>query len=118
MIIAVYIYFPLCSLHFTFPLVFFSRHLSQRIDSTLPGYDIVIMSDLLHFDSSHDVLVLALTSLLAKSSQARVYVAAGNYTAPHVCDNFLNLGTHAGLIWEVRTNDRSDGHHAEMWRVQ
>ncbi|KAF8556830.1 hypothetical protein OG21DRAFT_1506039 [Imleria badia] len=80
--------------------------LSKCIDSTLSGYDIVIMSDLLHFDSSHGVLVLALTSLLADSSQARVYVAAGNYTAPHVCDNFLNLGTRAGLIWEQGTNER------------
>ncbi|KAF8137600.1 hypothetical protein EV363DRAFT_1254500 [Boletus edulis] len=81
-------------------------HLPQRIDSTLPGYDIVIMSDLLHFDSSHGVLMLALSSLLAKSSQTRVYVAAGNYTAPHVCDNFINLGTHAGLIWEEKTSEQ------------
>lgn len=100
--------------HLTRFLRILSRHLSQRIDSTLSGYDIVIMSDLLHFDSSHEVLVLALSSLLAKSFQARVYVAAGNYTTPHVCDNFLNLGTHAGLIWEEETSDRSE-RHGETW---
>ncbi|KAH0826696.1 hypothetical protein J3R83DRAFT_5089 [Lanmaoa asiatica] len=70
------------------------------------------MPDVLHFDSSHEVPVLALTSLLAKLSQARVHVAVGNYTAPHVCDNFLNLGRHAGLIWEEETNDGS----GETWR--
>ncbi|KIJ62180.1 hypothetical protein HYDPIDRAFT_115051 [Hydnomerulius pinastri MD-312] len=79
----------------TTPLI----HYPQSSDST-PGYDMVIMSDLLHFRTSHDVLVLALKTLLAKSPKARVYVAAGKYTAPHVCDNFLILGSSAGLIWE------------------
>jgi len=92
-----------------------SRHLSQRIDSMLSGYDIVIMSDLLHFDSSHEVLIRALTSLLAKSSHARVYVAAGNYTAPHVCDNFLKLGINAGLVWEEETSGRNDERPGETW---
>ncbi|KAF8437986.1 hypothetical protein L210DRAFT_3622052 [Boletus edulis BED1] len=84
---------------------------------TLPGYDIVIMSDLLHFDSSHEVLMLALSSLLAKSSQTRVYVAAGNYTAPHVCDNFINLGTHAGLIWEEKTSEQEETWMGSMIRA-
>lgn len=65
------------------------------------------MSDLLHFNSSHGVLALALKSLLAKSAQARVYVAAGRYTAPQVCDDFLNLATGAGLIWEEGTDDEA-----------
>lgn len=56
------------------------------------------MSDLLHFQSSHDLHVFALTSLLAESSEACVHVASGNYTAPHGCDRFLKLGAHAGLI--------------------
>ena len=64
-----------------------------------------MMSDLLHFHSSHGVLILSLTSLLARSPQARVYVAAGNYTASHVCDNFLKLGMQSGLIWEEKTNE-------------
>ncbi|KAF9225717.1 hypothetical protein BS17DRAFT_750064 [Gyrodon lividus] len=89
-------------------------NLSQRVDCP-QGYDIVIMSDLLHFDASHDVLLLALKSLLAKSPQARVYVAAGNYTTPHVCDNFLNLGLNAGLIWEEDTSCRSGDPQKNVW---
>ncbi|KAL4067034.1 hypothetical protein V8B97DRAFT_1979216 [Scleroderma yunnanense] len=64
------------------------------------GYDIVIMSDLLHFHSSHDALLHSLSLLLAKTPCARVYVAAGKYTALHVCQNFLDLGSHLGLVWE------------------
>lgn len=95
-------------------LVFFSnrasslfrccRDLSQCVDSTLRGYDVVIMSDLLHFDASHKELVLALRSLLASSTEARVYVAAGKYTAPRVCDNFLNMG-----VWKEGTSGGGRG---------
>ncbi|KAH7887001.1 hypothetical protein F5I97DRAFT_1807258 [Phlebopus sp. FC_14] len=76
-------------------------------DTTSPGtgYDIVIMSDLLHFDASHDALVRSLTSLLAKSLDARVYVAAGKYTASHVCDGFIKLASSAGLVWEEKGSD-------------
>jgi nicotinamide N-methyltransferase len=93
----------------------FSRNISQRADRPLPDYDIVIMSDLLDFDTSHDVLVLALKTLLAKSLQARVYVAAGKYTAPHVCDNFLNLALNAGLIWEEDTSCTSGDPQNHTW---
>lgn len=62
------------------------------------------------------MLVLALRSLLARSFEARVYIAAGKYTVPHVCDNFLNLGADAGLIWEEGKNEGSDEWHGEAWR--
>ncbi|OAX41639.1 hypothetical protein K503DRAFT_685020, partial [Rhizopogon vinicolor AM-OR11-026] len=67
------------------------------------GYDVVILSDLLHFDSSDAVPVTAITSLLAKSANARVHVAAGKYIAPSVCDNFLILVSEMELTgWSVR----------------
>ncbi|KAK7680176.1 hypothetical protein QCA50_016685 [Cerrena zonata] len=69
------------------------------------GYDVVILSDLLHFDSSHDVLLSSLTSLLRKSPSARTYVAAGKYTQPQVCDHFLHEGESAGIIWENGEDD-------------
>lgn len=91
--------------------LFCLRALSQ-CDSTLRGYDVVIMSDLLHFDTEHGVLVSALTSLLAQSEHARVYVAAGKYTAPHVCGHFLDLGAEAGLTWQEGTRGKDD----DTWR--
>ncbi|KAF8162447.1 hypothetical protein K438DRAFT_1618334 [Mycena galopus ATCC 62051] len=65
-----------------------------------PGYDIIILSDLLYFHSSHVVLVSSIGALLARSPEARVHVAAGNYTKPEVCDNFLRLSANAGFIFE------------------
>jgi len=62
-----------------------------------PGFDIVIMSDLLHFDSSHAALVDSLAALLSKSGGSRVYVAAGKYTKQDFCDSFINQAQHAGI---------------------
>lgn len=70
----------------------------------MPGYDIVVLSDLLHFHSSHSVLIKSLTALLSRVRTSRVYVAAGNYTRPDICDNFLRQGEHSGLIWEEQDN--------------
>ena len=64
------------------------------------GYDIVILSDLLHFSTSHDALLLSLTSLLAKNRTSRAYVAAGNYTPPSICENFLREGEKRGITWQ------------------
>jgi nicotinamide N-methyltransferase len=58
------------------------------------------MSDLLHFDASHDLLLLSLKTLLSESATSRAYVAVGNYTPPHVCRNFLREGERLGFIWE------------------
>ncbi|KAJ4468764.1 hypothetical protein J3R30DRAFT_3304462 [Lentinula aciculospora] len=70
----------------------------------VPGFDIVILSDLLHFNTSHDALVKSLSLLLAKTEDARVYVAAGRYTLPSVCSSFLQKATDEGLIFEEDTN--------------
>ena len=69
------------------------------------GYDIVILSDLLHFDASHGVLLSALTSLLRKSAGARTYVAAGKYTPAAVCEQFLRQGEQLGLAWAAGDED-------------
>ena len=67
--------------------------------SATSGYDIVFLSDLLYFDDSHGALITSLTSLLSKSCTSRAYIAAGAYTLPHVCDNFLTEGIRAGLTF-------------------
>jgi len=70
-----------------------------------PGFDIVILSDLLHFDQSHDVLLSSLTRTLRKDPFARTYVAAGKYTLERHCDHFLREGETAGLVWEEGEDD-------------
>jgi len=69
------------------------------------GYDVVILSDLLHFRSSHDDLVKSTVDLLCKKAGSRVYVGAGKYTSPQVCQNFLQQAEKAGIEWEAREND-------------
>ncbi|KAJ7118671.1 hypothetical protein C8R43DRAFT_1035814 [Mycena crocata] len=64
------------------------------------AFDAVILSDLLHFHASHAVLVSSIHALLAHSSDARVHVAAGNYTKADVCDNFLRLATNANFTFD------------------
>lgn len=83
-------------------LVLLSEHFLRfpHFETKSSGYDIVILSDLLHFHSSHSVLVKSLTALLSRIPTSRAYVAAGNYTRPDICDNFLRQGEHSGLIWE------------------
>ena len=75
--------------------------LRQRTPSSAPdAFDVVIMSDLLHFDRSHDVLLQSLLSLLQKSSSARAYIAAGKYTPAHVCDHFIQEARRSGFLME------------------
>ncbi|KAF7798460.1 hypothetical protein EIP86_009681 [Pleurotus ostreatoroseus] len=69
------------------------------------GFDIVILSDLLHFDSSHDVLLSSLVSLLRKAPSSRTYIAAGKYTAAHVCAHFVSEAEKAGISLEEGEDD-------------
>ncbi|KAL0956915.1 hypothetical protein HGRIS_003019 [Hohenbuehelia grisea] len=69
------------------------------------GFDIVILSDLLHFDQSHDVLISSAASLLARTPSARVHVCAGNYTRIDVCESFIRDAEKAGLIFDVPPTD-------------
>jgi nicotinamide N-methyltransferase len=72
---------------------------------------VLILSDLLHFDSFHDQLVKSITSSLKRSPDSRVHIAAGVYTKPDVCDSFLAKSTEAGLQFEeIHTNP------AEPWK--
>ncbi|OCH89224.1 hypothetical protein OBBRIDRAFT_34465 [Obba rivulosa] len=64
------------------------------------GFDVVILSDLLHFDQSHDVLLASLVFLLRRDATARVYVAAGKYTLPHHCENFVRQAERLGVELE------------------
>ena len=77
------------------------------------GFDIVIMSDLLHFDSSHAALVDSLAALLAKSGGSRAYVAAGRYTKQDVCDRFIDQARRAGILL-VEEHVQQAGWQGEM----
>lgn len=59
----------------------------------------MILSDLLHFHTSHDVLISSVTLLLSKTRTSRVHVAAGTYTRPHVCADFIRKAEIAGLAF-------------------
>lgn len=74
-----------------------------------PGFDVVILSDLLHFDRSHDVLLQSLLTLLRRAPAARAYVAAGTYTAPHICAHFVRAAAEAGIVLE-------EGEVEPVWR--
>ncbi|KAH9478567.1 Protein N-terminal and lysine N-methyltransferase EFM7 [Psilocybe cubensis] len=71
------------------------------------GYDVMILSDLLHFFDSHDVLLSSISMLLARTKEARVFIGAGSYTRAHVCENFLQKGEEMGLcLDEIIDNDK------------
>ncbi|KAA1472415.1 hypothetical protein DENSPDRAFT_778485 [Dentipellis sp. KUC8613] len=72
---------------------------SERAPASAPGFDIVVLSDLLHFDRAHPDLIASLTALLAKNPSSRTYVGAGIYTRPEHCTHFLRLAEAAGIIW-------------------
>ncbi|KAF8609776.1 hypothetical protein BDV93DRAFT_518529 [Ceratobasidium sp. AG-I] len=74
-------------------------------------YDTLVLSDLLHFDSSHSDILSTVTQTLFRSSSARVYVAAGLYTHEPVRDAFLKAGEAVGLEWTPMPNDG-------IWRGQ
>ncbi|TFY65374.1 hypothetical protein EVG20_g5609 [Dentipellis fragilis] len=75
------------------------RRVSEHTPASAAGYDIVVLSDLLHFDRAHSVLVASLTALLAKNTSSCTYVGAGIYTRPEHCTHFLRLSEAAGIVW-------------------
>lgn len=65
----------------------------------------MILSDLLHFDNCHDLLVTSIVSLLRRSPDSRVHISAGVYTKPHVCDAFVGKAKEAGFdVQEIFTD--------------
>ncbi|THV07067.1 hypothetical protein K435DRAFT_643999, partial [Dendrothele bispora CBS 962.96] len=82
---------------------------SATATATSSGYDIIILSDLLHFHSSHDALIHSMKLLLSKNPESVSYISAGNYTLPHVCDNFVSRARESGFdIEEVLPNQNSE----------
>ncbi|CAE6424480.1 unnamed protein product [Rhizoctonia solani] len=69
------------------------------------GYDVLVLSDLLHFDSSHSDILSTVTRTLKRSPDAWVYLAAGLYTHKSVREAFLKAGEEAGLEWTSIEND-------------
>lgn len=81
------------------------------------GFDVVLLSDLLHFHNSHHAILASLIALLSRTSSARAYIASGTYTPPHVCANFLRIAAAAGLVLtEGHTEDEWLGSR-EVWRM-
>lgn len=61
------------------------------VPPSFSGFDVLLLSDLLHFHNSHGAILASLRALLARTAGARAYVAAGTYTPPHVCAAFVRL---------------------------
>jgi len=72
------------------------------------GFDALILSDLLHFRSSHSDLIYSMTHCLMRARTSRVYVSAGTYTSAEICSNFLLESEQAGLQWE-------EGERSDVW---
>ncbi|KAI0036090.1 hypothetical protein K488DRAFT_41868 [Vararia minispora EC-137] len=80
------------------------------------GYDIVVLSDLLHFDQSHGVLLHSLLALLSRTPTARAYVGAGIYTRASHYRSFLRKAESAGLMW-LESGEGEDGRETDTtWR--
>ncbi|PFH50601.1 hypothetical protein AMATHDRAFT_144739 [Amanita thiersii Skay4041] len=75
-------------------------HLRKFLPKQSDGFDIIILSDLLHFDTSHGALMRSLDMLLSKLPNARMYIAAGRYTTDAVCAQFLLLAEQSGFLIE------------------
>ena len=74
------------------------------------GFDVLILSDLLHFTSSHSALLWCITTFLAQVPASRVYVAAGKYTKLADCQRFLREAESKGLAWTfVQGHEKAEG---------
>ncbi|KAF8635451.1 hypothetical protein AX15_000429 [Amanita polypyramis BW_CC] len=71
------------------------------------GFDVVILSDLLHFNKSHEELVESVDLLLSRDPDARAYISAGRYTGDDVCAYFAEILRGRGLLIEEE-HDTSD----------
>ncbi|KAH7100100.1 hypothetical protein BKA62DRAFT_620533 [Auriculariales sp. MPI-PUGE-AT-0066] len=94
------------------------------------GFDVIILSDLLHFASSHDELLDSVVALLRRtpnssspSSDHRkntivtptVYVACGTYTPADVCRRFVAGATARGLRLDEQPQLTKWHPRAEWW---
>jgi len=74
------------------------------------GFDVLILSDLLHFTSSHSTLLWCITTFLAPVPASRVHVAVGKYTKLADCQRFLREAESKGLVWTC-----IQGHEEVEW---
>ncbi|KAF8636911.1 hypothetical protein AX17_003162 [Amanita inopinata Kibby_2008] len=70
------------------------------------GFDTMILSDLLHFNDSHEVLVESIKLFLSNDSDARAYISAGKYTVDSVCQKFIRIAQDAGLSIEEEHDEQ------------
>ena len=70
-------------------------HSSQAQVDAL-GFDVLFLSDLLHFDTSHDVLALSIASLLTRNAEARVCASIQNVTTA-----VLEFGIPNRMCWDI-----------------
>ncbi|KAK2461208.1 hypothetical protein APHAL10511_006735 [Amanita phalloides] len=77
--------------------------LLQLLPDPMTKFDIVILSDLLHFHDSHAALVESVSMLLSKDPDSR----AGKYTGDNVCSQFVDMARGNGLVIEEE-RDESD----------
>ncbi|KEP51774.1 putative methyltransferase [Rhizoctonia solani 123E] len=78
---------------------------SPLLSLAVDGYDVLILSDLLHFDSSHSDILATVSQTLKRSPDAWIYLAAGLYTHEAVRQAFLKAGEEVGLEWTPLEND-------------
>ncbi|KAF7351376.1 Nicotinamide n-methyltransferase nnt1 [Mycena sanguinolenta] len=73
------------------------------------GYDVVILSDLLFFRSSHRDLISSVEALLARSPEARIHIAVEkDNTKEEVCKDFLSLSEQRGFTFEEISLDEDE----------
>ena len=60
--------------HYYYLTTLSCRNILRADEKPVLGYDIMILSDLLHFSTSHDELISSIQMLLAKLESARIYV--------------------------------------------
>ncbi|KAG8933875.1 hypothetical protein FRC02_011013 [Tulasnella sp. 418] len=74
---------------------------------TVPtGYDIIFLSDLLHYHGSHFDLLRSCAKLVSRDERSRIYVAAGKYTSDEICNHFFEAAPSYGFVFsEAQPND-------------
>jgi nicotinamide N-methyltransferase len=80
------------------------------------GYDVLILSDLLHFHTSHPALISSICALLPRTAKSRAFVGAGKYTSEAVCDDWVHAAHVAGLeMEEVQDDNTWTGRMEVVW---
>lgn len=99
-----------CKIVSIFTIILLHPHISRRnilcADGiSVLGYDIMILSDLLHFSTSHDALISSIQMLLAKLESARIYVSVSLFAGvPSLPCKLKEITTiRQVLTWEMKS---------------